>query len=133
MKNKIIIILALIVFSSVKNLKAQDIVLQNYNRIVKVADSLYSIKKFEESGEMYEKAFFSIFDRGYVKDRYNAACSWTLAKKYDKAFLHLERIVTKGDFIDIDKISNDKILLVLHIDIRWQKLMDLIKENILKQ
>ncbi len=71
---------------------------KEYSYWIKKADSLYKIQEFKNSTYTYNLAFKSFGWKGYSTDRYNAACSWTLASVPDSAFKHLERIVSKANY-----------------------------------
>ena len=100
-----------------------------YSRLIKKADSLYTIKDYKNSAHTYSEAFKSIGWKGYPDDRYNAACSWAMANVPDSAFFNLERIATKLAYNNYSHITNDKDLLELHSDKRWNPLIELIKQN----
>jgi len=71
-----------------------------YQACIKKADSLYYNKEFLKSAETFSAAFMYNNDRGLVRDRYNAACSWALSNNKDSAFYQLYRIAEKGNFKD---------------------------------
>lgn len=52
----------------------------NYDKFVKEAWSLYEAKEFNKSSEKYAEAFEQLEGKAYTNDRYNAACSYALAK-----------------------------------------------------
>jgi hypothetical protein len=66
---------------------------------------------------------------GIVKDRYNAACSWALANYPDSAFFQLNRISSKGNYMNYNAIISDSDLNSLHNDNRWEPILDAIKKN----
>lgn len=103
--------------------------LDQYNLLVKEADSLYNVKAYRESGLKYGEAFASIGGKGSPTDRYNAACAWALASVTDSAFFQLERIATKSNYTDYTHTVNDPDLLSLHADPRWEKIIVIIKAN----
>lgn len=105
---------------------------KDYFYWIKQADSLYKIQDFKNSAYSYSLAFKSFGWKGYPKDHYNAACSWTLASVPDSAFKHLEKIVLKANYSNFNQITNDKDLTALHNDSRWNLLIRKIKENIEK-
>lgn len=102
---------------------------KEYYDLVKKADSLYKAKDFINSALNYSSAFKANNWKGFPNDRYNAACSWSLANKPDSAFFQLERIAAKSNYSNYDHITTDRDLISLHNDKRWQPLLEKIKEN----
>jgi hypothetical protein len=100
-----------------------------YNEHIRIADSLYTAKNFKQSALEYSKAFETIGWKGYVGDRYNAACSWALANEPDSAFFNIDVIVKKGNYTNLGHISVDPDLVSLHSDKRWNEYIDLIRIN----
>jgi hypothetical protein len=123
---KITLIFAFILFST---LAFGQSISQDYDNLVKIADSLYKAKDFKKSANKFSEAFKSNGWKGYSEDRYNAACSWALAGVPDSAFFQLERIATKANYSDFVHISNDINLNSLHIDNRWNLLLEKVKQN----
>ena len=97
-----------------------------YKELVRKADSLYEAKNYKESAQTYSAAFETFNWKGYVNDRYNAACTWALAGNADSAFFNLERIVSKGLYTDSDHVATDEDLASLHGDPRWTPLITLV-------
>ena len=58
---------------ALSNLSAQDEV--KYRSLISEAEKLYDEKAFESSAEKYAEAFVALGNKGYINDRYNAACS----------------------------------------------------------
>lgn len=102
---------------------------QEYSMLIIKADSLYQIKDYNSSAFYYSEAFKTIGWKGLSNDRYNAACSWALSNNFDSAFFNLNRIATKSNYTNLEHITTDADLLVLHKDNRWKLLIDLIKQN----
>ena len=100
-----------------------------YSAFVTTADSLYNAQDYKNSAIEYSKAFKSNGWKGYSNDRYNAACSWALAKEIDSAFYQLNIIATKTNYKDYGHISTDPDLTALHSDKRWSLLLEQIKSN----
>jgi len=100
-----------------------------YNELVKEALSFYESKEYLKSGQKYSEAFAALGDRGIVNDRYNAACSWTLANEIDSAFVQLFRIAEKGNYTNLGGITIDPDLKSLHNDKRWSDVIELVKSN----
>lgn len=100
-----------------------------YNAFVTTADSLYRIQNYRESAIEYSKAFKTFGWKGYLVDRYNAACSWALANEVDSALFQLNIIVKKMNYKDYNDIVTDPDLTSLHSDKRWNELLEQIKSN----
>jgi hypothetical protein len=100
-----------------------------YRAYIQKADSLYFKKAFLKSAEAFSAAFMYNNDRGLVKDRYNAACSWALSNNKDSAFYQLFRIAEKGNFKDYLNLTMDEDLKSLHEDERWKPLVKIVKLN----
>ena len=111
---------------SVNFIYAQD---DEYFRLIKKADSLYTIKDYKNSANTYSDAFKSIGWKGMPNDRYNAACSWAMANMPDSAFFNLERVASKSGYSNYSHIVKDRDLLGLHSDKRWNPLIELVKLN----
>jgi hypothetical protein len=97
--------------------------------VIKTAWNLYESQDYLKSGEMYSEAFIALDGKGIVNDRYNAACSWAMAKKSDSAFIQLFEIAENGNYTNYDHITTDTDLNSLHNDERWAKLIEIIKTN----
>lgn len=102
---------------------------QTYSELVKEAWSLYESENFQESAEKYSEAFRAKGDIGAINDRYNAACSWALAKEIDSSFVQLFRIAEKGNYTNYSHITTDADLSILHSDKRWSDVINLVKVN----
>lgn len=100
-----------------------------YKRFIRIADSLYDAKNYQSSAEHYSMAFKNLGWKGYINDRYNAACSWALAKVPDSAFFNLQVVANKGNYINYHHISTDQDLVSLHNDKRWRPILDTIQRN----
>jgi len=100
-----------------------------YFEHVKNAEAFYNAKDFENSAKQYTEAFKVNDWKGLPGDRYNAACSWALAKVPDSAFFQLERIATKADYSNYGHITTDPDLVSLYNDPRWKPLLERIKQN----
>lgn len=99
-----------------------------YPSYAQKADSLYNAKQYQASGEMYANAF-KLNGRGMINDRYNAACSWALAGGNDSAFVQLFKIANKVKWDSYDQLREDKDLIPLYKDKRWDELCVLVKKN----
>ena len=121
------IIIGLFVFS-IGEVQSQNIP-DEYFTLVRKADSLYNVKDYKNSAFTYSSAFKANGWKGMPNDRYNAACSWSMANYPDSAFFNLERIANRSNYSNYNHIIKDKDLLVLHSDKRWTPLIEKIKEN----
>lgn len=102
---------------------------KEYFELVKIADSLYDAKEYKKSADKYSEAFKSNGWKGYLNDRYNAACSWALAAVPDSAFFQLSKIAVKGNYTNYSHIAADPDLNSLHNDLRWKPVLSQIKQN----
>ncbi len=107
--------------------RAQD--QARYDALIREAEALYEQKQFAESGKRYSDAFEALGWKGYATDRYNAACSWALAKMPDSAFFNLNRLAEKMDYADPKRLLSDPDLAALRIDPRWAGLIELVRTN----
>jgi hypothetical protein len=101
---------------------------KKYSLLIKEAWGLYEAKDFKRSAQTYSEAF-SLADIGSTTDRYNAACSWALAKEVDSSFVQLFRIAEKGNYSNYAHITTDPDLEILHADERWDKVLEIVKAN----
>ena len=92
------------------------------------AINLYQAGQYKQSAEAFSHTF-AAYGAGYNDDRYTAACSWALAGNKDSAFNQLNRIATKGNFDNTDRLLADDDLESLHGDPRWNKLYARVKLN----
>jgi hypothetical protein len=102
---------------------------EKYADLITQAFSLYNTKDFKKSGETYEEAFVALGNKGNTSDRYNAACSWALANETDAAFVQLFKIAENGDYSNYSHITTDSDLDTLHLDTRWQQVLEIVKAN----
>lgn len=100
-----------------------------YNELTALAWAHYEAQDYALAAETYEKAFAAFDDKGYVNDRYNAACSWALAGNPDAAFRNLKRIAVKGGYSDLSHMLADTDLKSLHGDKRWEDLVETVRKN----
>ncbi|NUY82695.1 hypothetical protein HUK80_17465 [Flavobacterium sp. MAH-1] len=98
----------------------------NYQENIKKAEEFYNSKDYKNSGLFYSKAF-SLEKNARELDRYNAACSWSLANVRDSSFVQLSKIA--ATYSDHEHASQDTDLDNLHSDKRWEKWLDQVKEN----
>jgi hypothetical protein len=102
---------------------------EKYAELINEAWTLYESGEYLMSGEKYAEAFIALGGRGMVNDRYNAACSWALANEIDSAFVQLFKIAENGNYTNLKHISTDTDLNVLHLDERWNKVIEKVKDN----
>lgn len=104
-------------------LKAQT----NYTKLIDSAYSFYQKKEYSKAGSYYTKSFTSNNNLGTQTDRYNSACSWSLAEKPDLAFTELNNILLgkgivagSGDLTKLNRmLIEDADFKNLHSDKRW--------------
>ena len=82
-----------------------------YDKLVKKADSLDEAKDYKNSALTYSSAFKINGWKDYSKYGYNAACSWAKANNSDSAFSCLERMVNQSSYDNYNEISKDKDLI----------------------
>ena len=100
-----------------------------YDSLINVALNFYELKDFKSSANSYSEAFKSIGWKSYPRDKYNAACTWSLANQPDSAFYYLEKIVTKLKYSDLNSISTDKDFIAIRKDKRWKSTIKKVKAN----
>jgi len=100
-----------------------------YAELVKEAKSLYQSKEYLKSGQKYSEAFIIFGGKGYIPDRYNAACSWALANEIDSAFDILFKIAKNGNYTNLEHITSDIDFYSLHKDERWEKVIEIVRYN----
>ena len=87
---------------------------ENYSELIKEAGELYEAKEFKQSAQKYSEAFSIPGETGKTVDKYNAACSWALAKEIDSSFVQLYEIVNNRSYSNYQHLSTDKDLTSLH-------------------
>ena len=102
---------------------------EKYSELTKEAWKLYESKNYIQSAEKYSEAFIANGNKGNISDRYNAACSWALAKVIDSSFVQLFNISEKGNYTNYNHISSDTDLDNLHSDQRWKEVLEIVKAN----
>ena len=99
-----------------------------YKNLVKEAENYYKSKNYQKSVNKYNEAF-NLFNGGaHPKDRYNAACSYSLAGDIDSSFYHLMKLAN-DTYKDYEQITTDSDLIRLHNDKRWNELILIVKSN----
>lgn len=104
---------------------------KKYSEFVNEAWSLYESKDYKQSAEKYKAAFEQLDGKANPNDRYNAACSYALAKDIENSFYHLFYLAenSKIQYRNLSHISADKDLNILHSDDRWNKLIKIVEAN----
>lgn len=102
-----------------------------YFELTMQAVKSFENKEYKKSALFYSQAFKSNSGKGYENDRYNAACAWAKAKNKDSAFFQLFKIATLFKYENYSGLANDSSLLSLHSDLRWKKLCEQVKQNII--
>lgn len=100
-----------------------------YFHHVSVADSLHRAKNFRDAAATYTAAFKSFKGRGFVNDRYKAACSYARTGNIDSSFYNLFRIADRGGWSEYDFLISDPDLSDLHSDSRWNTLVNKVRKN----
>ncbi len=100
-----------------------------YDTLKKEAWKLYESKEYQKSADKYKEAFDQIEGKAYPNDRYNAACSYALAKDAETSFYHLFRLANDSDYKNYRHITNDGDLNILHENKRWGELLAIVKAN----
>jgi len=126
MKSSAIIILIIFWIFFTMNCIAQ--VQDNYSANINLAKQLEENKEYIKAAQVYTKAFVANHNLGRVDHRYAAARCWTLGGMIDSAFFQLEKIV-KGNFSQYLQIKIDTAFTSLHTDIRWSKILELVRIN----
>jgi len=122
------IILLVISLASISPSFAQNNELHTYKSLTRKADSLYLAKDYKNSALTFSIAFKRYHKLAAVRDRYDAACSWSQAHYPDSAFSNLQLIAFNGSYTS-DHIIADEDLVSLHTDKRWLPLLIVIQKN----
>jgi outer membrane protein OmpA-like peptidoglycan-associated protein len=101
---------------------------KQYTVLIKRADHHYRSKNYQLSAETYAQAF-KLNKKVSVNDRFNAACSWAMAKQKDSAFAQLNSVTEHG-YTNYEQITTEHDLDPLHKDKRWLLLLEDVKQNI---
>jgi hypothetical protein len=97
--------------------------------LISEAWKLYEAKSYEASAIKYMEAFEAFDNKGFINDRYNAACSWALAGNIDSAIVQLIKIAQGGHYTNLSHIRSDSDLNTLHHDPRWKEVIDAVTLN----
>lgn len=93
------------------------------------AYGLYNERNYLAAARSYDTLFTDYKNRGLRIDRYNAACTWSLAGNKDRAFYYLDQTVNTREWVNISNLVADSDLAALHTDKRWQLLINTITVN----
>lgn len=93
---------------------------QNYNDLVKKADSCYEAKQYKVSRDLFAKAFK--IETKNSDDLYNGACSSTLSNDKTTAFFWLNLSVKNG-WRNLEQLKTDTDLESLHYETKWTPLI----------
>ncbi|MCF8379201.1 MAG: alpha/beta hydrolase [Bacteroidales bacterium] len=102
---------------------------QKYDALIRKADSLYQVKDYKNSALAFSEAFNNPDAKLTMNHHYNAACSYALANNADSAFFHLNYISTFMNYTRYGHIKSDPDLKSLHMDSRWEPLIEIVKAN----
>lgn len=70
---------------------------------------------------LYAEAFQNFPQEIKTNDRYNAACSWALAKQNDSAFVQLKHLEEMG-YSDLNQLNKDPDLATLRAAVQWENI-----------
>jgi hypothetical protein len=102
---------------------------ENYIRQSSKAFGLYNDKNYLQSGKLYDTLFKNYAGKGLRIDKYNAACTWSLAGNKDQAFYYLNQTLLTNEWVNLSNIDSESDLSCLHSDMRWQLLIDKVRIN----
>ena len=100
-----------------------------YAASVKEAYDLYEKEEWKASAMKFKEGFDAIGGKAYTNDRYNAACSYSLAENSERSFYHLFRLANDSKYSNLAHISADTDLDFLHDDAKWNELIAIVKMN----
>ncbi|MCL2289743.1 MAG: hypothetical protein FWC34_03440 [Bacteroidetes bacterium] len=103
---------------------------EKYSELIKEAWTFYEAKEYLKSGHKYSEAFIALGGKGFVNDRYNAACSWALANEIDSAFVQLFKIVPNGYYTNLAHLMRDSDLDNLRKYPQWNEMIDEVRASI---
>lgn len=102
---------------------------EKYNAAILKADSQYVKENYRAAVNLYAATFAENNNLGKVRDRFKAACCYSMLQLSDSAFYQLKRIVVNGHYVAYNQFLNEKKLDFLHADSRWQPLIDRMKSD----
>jgi hypothetical protein len=106
---------------------------QNYNELIKKADSCYKAKEYKISRDLFKKAFK--IETKNSNNLYDGACASALANDKENAFTWLNLSIDNG-WTNIDHLKTDTDLTNLYSEKKWvvlteklQKKLDLLEAS----
>ncbi|MFD2517611.1 DUF6624 domain-containing protein [Salinimicrobium flavum] len=100
-----------------------------YSALKNEAWKLYESGDYLSSAQKYSEAFKATGGKAGATDRYNAACSWALAKEIDSSFVQLFKAAEEANYSNYGHITRDPDLAGLHSDSRWEEVLEIVREN----
>lgn len=100
---------------------------QSFRDMTQKAMSLYKAKKYNEAGQLFDKAFKT--KEGSSGQYYNAACAWALTGDKTKAIVYLKKAANKG-WKNRDWMAKDKDLKGLHNEKEWKGILTKVQANL---
>jgi len=104
----------------------------NYDQLIKSADSLYRARQFKASAVKFNDAFNTKPRKVKSNHPYNAACSWALAGNRDSAFYYLNLSAKQFAYSNLEHITSDSDLQPLYKDARWNAIIEQVGKNKIK-
>ncbi len=102
---------------------------KKYRDLVLEADTSYETEEYQKSANIYKEAF-KLTERPFHRDRYNAACSFSLSADRESAFIQLFILANNSsNYLEIDRLMSDNDLENLREDQRWIELIAIVKSN----
>jgi pimeloyl-ACP methyl ester carboxylesterase len=123
---KIVLILSYLIFTTCSFAQNSN---QKYDILIRKADSLYRAQDYKNSALAFSNAFNTPDSKITMNHRYNAACSYALAKNADSAFANLNYITIVMNYSRYSHIKSDPDLKSLYTDKRWKPLIESVKIN----
>lgn len=99
---------------------------QNYDVLIKKADSCYNAKKYKLSSDLYEKAFK--IENKNSNDLYNGACASALANDKKDSLVWLNLSINHG-WTNLEQLITDTDLESLHSETNWIKLVEKLQKK----
>jgi hypothetical protein len=124
-RKNLILLLFVLCFSTF----GQQVQPKAYMDNITKAEQLHQAKDYKNSAFAYSTAFKNNDWKGTLDDRWNASCSWALAKYPDSAFFNLFRLAYIAKYTDVTRLKTDSNLNFLHVDNRWQTLLGVVQKN----
>jgi hypothetical protein len=109
--------------------KIVDVKGQQYNRFVMIADSLMKLEQYSQAAENYVKAFHSNGGKASPDDRYNAAVTFGHLKNADTVIFYINRLATRINFYDIERLENENAFLFLKKNPAWTAVCERVRKN----